>query len=354
MFIRLSFRNIIAYFFLLLLLCGHTTDNIGAETQWLGKMGTGRTQALKEAGENIAGIFEDKRKRDLELIEKALAIAPTLPPEELEQLKRNMAPLMKAYGMPLSLLGTGRRTEPATNSERIANQQGTISEEAERWADQVFGESTNDGTTSKTLTEQKQLELQREAERWADQVFGESTNDGTTPKTVIDKEDVPLIKDASYLVYHANLFAFALGTIGSISDGAAFKNIESFEEIFVFLNGDAEKIGLSKSQLTDYATLKFKNNFAGVKYENLVLFPKSKAEGYKTGKLYFGVSVVGDDYPIAYYVKCVAGSYGSGPIWSRSYLGYGSKENVPDTIKENISKMTEELAIDFFKARGEM
>lgn len=321
MFIRLSFRNIIAYFFLLLLLCGHTTDNIGAETQWLGKMGTGRTEALKEAGESMAGIFEDKRKKDLETIEQAIRIAPTLPPEELEQLKRNMSPLMQAYGMPISLLGTGRRTEPATNFERIPNQQGTTSEDVESWVDRVLGESTNDGTT---------------------------------PKAGIDKEDVPLIKDASYLVYHANLFAFALGAIGSISDGAAFKNIESFEEIFVFLHGDAEKIGLSKSQLTDYATLKFKNNFAGVKYENSVLFPKSKAEGYKTGKLYFGVSVVGDDYPIAYYVKCVAGSYGSGPIWSRSYLGYGSKETVPDTIKECISKMTEELAIDFFKARGEM
>ncbi len=32
-------------------------------------------------------------------------------------------------------------------------------------------------------------------------------------------------------------------------------------------------------------------------------------------------------------------------------LGYGSKTNVPDTIKETLKKMIENLAIDFSKAR---
>lgn len=151
------------------------------------------------------------------------------------------------------------------------------------------------------------------------------------------------------------MFGLVVG-VGNISNGVAFRHIKNFGNIGVLLNGeDAEKIGLTDKELTDYARLKFKNNFANIKYEDKSLYEiQTMTEALEIGRLWFSVLVVGDDYPIAYHIQCVAGSYGSGPIWSGGKIGYGSKKTVPDTIKEAISKLTEELAIDFFKVSDEM
>ena len=139
-----------------------------------------------------------------------------------------------------------------------------------------------------------------------------------------------------------------------------FKEIESFGVIWVVFEGeDAQKIGLNIDELIDYVKLRFKNNFGSMKYEELsekrwsTIFG-DKAEAKKTGSLRFTVWVVGDDYPIAYHVKCDAGNFRDFSIWSRAFLGYGSKKNVPSTIKKALNDLIEKLAIDFFKARGEL
>jgi len=133
------------------------------------------------------------------------------------------------------------------------------------------------------------------------------------------------------------------------------KEIEYFNFIYVHIEGeDGEKIGLNKESLTKYAILKFKNNFAYINYKDIDLpYDAADSEKKKVGRLWFRVWLVGDDYPIAYHFKCKAGNYFR-YCWEYENLGYGSKENVPDTIKKIISEVIEKLAIDFFTVRGEM
>lgn len=134
-----------------------------------------------------------------------------------------------------------------------------------------------------------------------------------------------------------------------------FKEIEYFSFIYVYIEGeDAEKIGLNREELTKYAILKFKNNFAYINYKDIDL-PNDAAdsEKKKEGHLWFRVWILGDDYPIVYHFICKAGNYFS-YFWENEKLGYGSKENVPDSIKKFISEVIEKLAIDFFTVRGEM
>ncbi len=138
-----------------------------------------------------------------------------------------------------------------------------------------------------------------------------------------------------------------------------FKEIQSFGWIYVYITGDVKKIGLSEAELTGYVKLRFKNNFAKTKYKAV---PRKKwpylfandSEARKVGSLSFRVWVIGDDYPIVYHVKSEAGNFEDLQIWIGEYLGVGSKENVPDTIRKTLNQSIEELAIVFFKARGEM
>ena len=147
-----------------------------------------------------------------------------------------------------------------------------------------------------------------------------------------------------------------------------FSKIQGFYSIEVKLFGK-KNIGLSENELTDFAKLKFKNNFGG-KYTlsstQVDKIPK-KGRGEKLGYIWFGVSIVGKtDYPVAYHIQCRAGNFSyfldNFPtsaledliIWENAILGYDNKINVPTKIKECISELMEDLAIVFFKARGEL
>ncbi len=123
--------------------------------------------------------------------------------------------------------------------------------------------------------------------------------------------------------------------------------------------GSAEKIGLNEKELTEYLRLRFKNSFVGVEHKTIVGhpitevakmdLPKNKA----IGQLIIEVWTVGDDYPIAFHIKLTAGNLDEN-IYEDSTLGYGSKNNVPHTVRETISDMVDRFAIIFFKVRGEL
>ena len=148
-----------------------------------------------------------------------------------------------------------------------------------------------------------------------------------------------------------------------------FTEIEYFGSIYVYFEGnDAEKIGLNSEELTRYAKLKFKNNFAHINFkdeglfilpnvkhtdEGLFILPKPNSELKKQGKIWFRVWIVGDGYPIAFHIICKAGNRISN-CWEDERLGYSLKDNILDTIKKTISEMMEELEIDFFMARDEI
>jgi hypothetical protein len=138
---------------------------------------------------------------------------------------------------------------------------------------------------------------------------------------------------------------------------SGFKTIERFGLINVSLDGSAEKIGLKKEELTNYLRLRFKNSFAGMEFkepEDIIKTYQDKEKAKKTGNIHVKVWTVGDDYPIAYHIAINAGNLTSGREYETAILGYGSKSNVPNSVRESISQLIDDLAVAFFKARGEL
>jgi hypothetical protein len=125
------------------------------------------------------------------------------------------------------------------------------------------------------------------------------------------------------------------------------------ENTRVFFEGDCKKIGLDEKELTDYLRLKVKNSFANIKLEDL---PRDKYKPEQIGHIKLRVWVIGVKYPVIYHIKCELWdrSLTEFQIYEHEMLGCGSKDTVPDTVKKSIDTMVEKLAIDFYKARGEL
>lgn len=138
-----------------------------------------------------------------------------------------------------------------------------------------------------------------------------------------------------------------------------FKKIEGFHIMSLELYGTASEIGLSCVELTDHVKLKFKNNFKGIK---ILTFPEltkiREKEREKGAFLSFVVFTTGSsDYPVAFHVQCTVCDYYpsfTAIIWDNDILGFATKSNISDRIKGSINTLIERLAIDFFKARGEL
>jgi hypothetical protein len=138
---------------------------------------------------------------------------------------------------------------------------------------------------------------------------------------------------------------------------SGFKEVNYFGAIYVIFNSNnEEKIGLNKKELTDYLRLKFKNNFVNIPYKNMSAESLNSAKNKKEiGTIYLHIWTVGQDYPIAFLLELKAGCWGSAyRIFETRHLGFNSKEHIKDEIKKSITTFIEELAITFFKARGEM
>ena len=166
-------------------------------------------------------------------------------------------------------------------------------------------------------------------------------------------------------------YSFAFGEEGKPTEPTLF---QGFREIQGFWsiegkNLQEENTGLSETELTDYVKLKFKNNFGGIQLLTRDQLEKirDKRKYEKLGYIWFGVFIVGgSDFPVAYNVQCRVGNYKyfienlpaavqrSSIIWENQMLGIDTKINVPTRIKECINILMEKLAIDFFKARGEL
>jgi len=136
-----------------------------------------------------------------------------------------------------------------------------------------------------------------------------------------------------------------------------FKEVESFGLISLTLVGNAEKIGLKEELLTKYLDEKFRACFCNIKYEDLTQNPAKLAAAIarrdrKIGMIACRVWVVGDDYPIAYHVRCDAGTFQNPSIWSEEVLGHGSKSTAPGAIQEILSELMQVLAANFMKATG--
>ena len=122
------------------------------------------------------------------------------------------------------------------------------------------------------------------------------------------------------------------------------------EMTYVSISGDAKKVGLDAGELTDYLRLNVEKNFADIKLEDA---PFDKYEPEQKGRIEMTVWIVGEDYPVVYYVRGKLRNFSSlnYMMWEDERLGFGAKDNVPDLIKKCIEHIIKDLAIDFFVVR---
>lgn len=137
-----------------------------------------------------------------------------------------------------------------------------------------------------------------------------------------------------------------------------FKKVRTFGLIAVSLVGDAERIGLDSRSIKKYIQEQFKKDFCKVTYQDLTDDPRRfakllAAQDPKIGTISFRIWVVGGSSVLAYHVRCDAGSFRNLSIWSEEVLGHGTQATAAQTINEIIAEMMHQLAINFFKARGQ-
>lgn len=136
-----------------------------------------------------------------------------------------------------------------------------------------------------------------------------------------------------------------------------FNTVESFGMFYVELHGTASDIGFSEQSIKDLVKLRARNNFAEVEIkeiDDLGQFFSSGGDKEKVGGISVRIWTVGDSHPIAYHLKVRSGPLSHMSVFEEERLGYGSRENVRQSIRESINKIAEDLAIAFFKARGDL
>ncbi len=138
-----------------------------------------------------------------------------------------------------------------------------------------------------------------------------------------------------------------------------FKDVETFGYINVKVQGEqAFSIGLKSEELTDYARLKYKNNFAAIAFQEITAgeayLYQEEEEAKKVGSIWFRVWTVGETFPIAYYIECRAGTYKNYEMWRDEVLGFCEEKEIKQIVRYEITRMMENLAITFFKVRGEI
>ena len=133
-------------------------------------------------------------------------------------------------------------------------------------------------------------------------------------------------------------------------------NIKYFCAVNVCTDGSAAQIGLNEKELTDFLRLKYKNNISLPILPNKILEKNNDGLSITEdkGEIWVTVWTIGDNYPVAYYIRMSAGNATNIHAWEQEYLGYDSKENIPNIVKTQLTNMMEKFAIDFYKARKEL
>jgi hypothetical protein len=137
------------------------------------------------------------------------------------------------------------------------------------------------------------------------------------------------------------------------------KNISRFAFVYAHIkNTDGTKasdIGLTSGDMTSYLRLRFRNNFANVKFEaDDKFFSKSETDRSKMGYLWCGIWTVGTNYPVAYHAQCIMGTGAKLRLVEDEVLGYANKENAIAEIKKALDDMLARFATTFFRVRGEI
>jgi len=159
-------------------------------------------------------------------------------------------------------------------------------------------------------------------------------------------------------IFSVSIFVIAQKSISDILYGD-FSEIETFGYIHVKVQGDrAVMMGLNSQELTDFAKLKYKNNFSGIEYQEITAAESSifqeEERAKKVGSIWFRIWIEGEGVPIVYYIECKAGNYENYEMWSDETLGICDEKEINQIVRTEINRMIENFAVTFFKVRGEI
>ncbi len=172
-----------------------------------------------------------------------------------------------------------------------------------------------------------------------------------------------VIRMLAVLVWGAHLCGTALAAppeprmdTASFSD---LKQIRKFVSVEVQTQGTAEKLGLTRTELTDTARLIFLRNFPNITLEMSAGPPsiESTERLSQLGYLICEVWTVGEEYMVAYHLDCNAGSYvmprTPGSLWNRAILGFGPRAEISEAVHKGLRSMIEQFAKTFFLVRDD-
>ncbi|HET9961373.1 MAG TPA: hypothetical protein VFQ34_03455 [Nitrospiraceae bacterium] len=140
---------------------------------------------------------------------------------------------------------------------------------------------------------------------------------------------------------------------------ADLRQIKKFVSVEAQTQGTAERLGISRSGLTDLMRVTLLNRVPGVALE-ASSGPAADATDrpQQLGFLTCEVWTVGDQYIAAYHVDCSAGAYTRqrlpGALWNQAILGYGPKEEVPEAVRKGVLALVQQFTNTFSRAKTEV
>ncbi len=151
----------------------------------------------------------------------------------------------------------------------------------------------------------------------------------------------------------------AVPALGANPDPASaeMRQIKKFVSVEVQTEGTAEKLGLTRTELTDLTRVTFLKKVPGIALEGSSGPPSDGTEPlHQLGFLTCEVWTVGEQQIVAYHIDCNAGSYITpktpGSLWNRAILGYGPKDEVSEAVRKGLRTMVELFATTFSNARA--
>ena len=138
----------------------------------------------------------------------------------------------------------------------------------------------------------------------------------------------------------------------------SFIEIELFTDAIIYIDSE---ISIDNKVLTDYLKLQLKNNLSDnykpLSIDEKINLPDKKRD--KLGSIQVDIHVINvDEYPVAYNVKLtILNAMHFNPhnlSFETSSMGITSTNNIETSLKNTLRDIIENLAIKYYKARGEL
>ena len=144
---------------------------------------------------------------------------------------------------------------------------------------------------------------------------------------------------------------------------AHYANLSCIRPFVYFGAGPSyyDKYDIEGGVLSEYAGLKVLNNFPGIKLDKLQDSSKcftnyyNKPKGY-AARLDCPIRIVGEEYPIAFYVDCKLDLMNSDKCLTmeEGIIGFAPQNKLEEGLKDALTTIIERFAIQVLKVKGDL